>query len=284
MAGKILVAGVTGNLGGAVVEALLRKDILVRAGARDPGKVKTRAGVEAVKLDFEDLSTIEPALAGVGGVFLIAPPMDPDAPGKLRPVIDRAKAAGVKQIAFNSAFGANLNEESPLRVVERYLMESGVSYTITRPNFFMDNFSTGFIAPMIREHDAIFLAAGEAKTSFIAAADVAEVLAGSFAGELIGREYNLTGPAPLDHYEVAEIVSRASGRKISYQPISGEQMMEGIRQAGGPAGADKYAAALYSFVRAGYMSAVTDEVEKALGRKPVSFAEFAKAKAGAWKK
>ena len=75
-------------------------------------------------------------------------------------------------------------------------MASGVPYTILRPNFFMDNFSTGFLAPMVKG-GAIYLAAENAKTSFIAATDIAAVAAVAFAEGLAGKEYNLTGPEAL---------------------------------------------------------------------------------------
>ncbi len=63
---------------------------------------------------------------------------------------------------FNSAFGVGKNEQAPLRVIERALMDSGAGYTILRPNFFMENLSTGLMRPMIKSQGGIFLAAGTA--------------------------------------------------------------------------------------------------------------------------
>jgi uncharacterized protein YbjT (DUF2867 family) len=87
--------------------------------------------------------------------------------------------AGVDHIVFISALGVDQNEEAPLRIIERHLMNSGVNHTIIRPNFFMENFSTGFIAPMIAQ-GGVFLAAGDGKTSFISTRDIAEAAAVAF--------------------------------------------------------------------------------------------------------
>jgi len=171
---KILVTGATGNLGSAVVKALTRKGFDVIAESTNPVKAEIPRDVEAVKVVYEEPDSVDTAFKGFSGLFLIAPPMDPEAPSKLIPVIDKAKAAGAGHIVFNSALGVDHNEEAPLRIIEQYLKASGVNYTILRPNFFMENFSTGFIAPMISD-GGIFLVAGDGKTSFISTKDIAEV-------------------------------------------------------------------------------------------------------------
>ncbi len=280
---KTLVTGATGNLGSAVVKSLRGRGITVKAASTDPRKVTVSAGVEPVKLVYQDTSTFQDALSGVDTLFLIALPMDPDAPAKLRPIIDMARASGVEHIVFNSALGADQNEQAPLRVIERHLMASGVNYTILRPNFFMQNFSKGFAAPMIRDHDGIFLAAGDGKTSFIATEDIAEAAAVSLAEGRFGTEWNLTGPEALDHTEVAEIISAARGKKVVYHPLSEEEMLQGARGAGMPEGSVQYMGILYSLVRAGYMAGLTADVQQVTGRKPLTFAEFARNNASLWK-
>ncbi|MBI5251973.1 MAG: SDR family oxidoreductase [Desulfomonile tiedjei] len=283
MSEKILVTGATGNLGSAVVKALAGRGASLRAASTDPTKLRLPEGVERVKLVYQDPSTYEAALGGVEGLFLVAPPLDPDAPAKLRPVIAQAKALGVGHIVFNSALGVDQNEEAPLRVVELALMDAGVKYTILRPNFFMENFSTGWMAPMIKEHGTIFVAADEGKTSFISTRDIAEVAAIAFEKKLYSEAFDLTGSEALSHAEVAGIMSAASGKLIAYQCLSEDGMLQGARSQGMPEGAVQYLGFLYSFVRAGYMAATTHEVENVTGRKPRTFAEFAQDSAVYWK-
>lgn len=278
---RILVTGSTGNLGRAVVAALKSKDIPVRAAARNPGKLATSAGVELVPFAYENSATHAAALQGVDALFLIAPPLDPEAPTKLNPVIDLAKANGVRHIIFNSAFGVDAVEQAPLRIVERHLMGSGMPYTILRPNFFMENFSTGFLAPMLKQ-GGIFLAAADGKTSFISVVDIAEVAATVFLKGLVSKEYKLTGPEAIDHTAVTAIISKFSGKPISYHAISEEVMLSAMRGSGMPEGAVQYVGVLYSAVRAGFTAAVTTDVENVTGRKPIAFEAFARQNVAAW--
>lgn len=281
MDNKILVTGASGVLGRAIVDSATKAGLPVRQGVRD--LKKANPDVESIHLDYADPATVPPALAGASGVLLMAPALDPNAPAELEPVIAAAKAARVRHIVFISAFGVNYSEQAPLRVVEHRVIDFGIPYTILRPNFFMENFSEGFLAPAIRATNAIQLAAGEGKTSFISVQDIAAVVITAFQKAITGVEMDLTGPAALDHSEVAAIISRASGHKIEYRPISERQMVDGARAAGLGEPAILYLTMLYSVVRSGFEAGVTNDVERLLGRKPLSFEEFAQASAAAWK-
>ncbi len=278
---RILVTGATGNLGRAVVTALTLKGINVRAAARNPGKVNPGTGVEPVLFAYENRPAHAAALQEVDGLFLLAPPLDAEAPVKLNPVIDLAKAQGVRHIVLMSALGVDAVEQAPLRIVERHLIASGVPNTILRPNFFMENFSTGFLAPMVKQ-GGIFLAAADGKTSFISVVDIAEAAAAAFAEGLASKAYNLTGPEALDHTTVAAIISKVSGKLITYQAIPEEAMLSGLRRTGMPEGAVKYVGVLYSAVRAGYTAALTQDVETVTGKRPTTFEAFARQNSAAW--
>lgn len=278
---SILITGASGVLGKSIVAAALNAGFAVRQGVRDPKKATPIA--EAVSLNYADAATIAPAVAGVAGLLLMAPSLDPNAPAELAPVIAAAKTAGVRHIVFISAFGVNHNEQAPLRVVERLVMNSGVPYTILRPNFFMENFSEGFLSGSIKAQGAIFLAAGDGKTSFISVQDIAAAVVAAFLAPLGNREFDLTGPEALDHAEAARIIGEAAGRPVAYHSLTEEQMLGGARAQGIPEPAIAYLAGLYSVVRQGLAAGVTGYVEAITGRKPMTFAEFALAKAGAWR-
>ena len=167
-------------------------------------------------------------------------------------------------------------------MIEHLVMDSGIPYTILRPNFFMENFSAGFLSGTIKGQNGIFLAAGDGKTSFISTEDVGDVVAAAFSTSLIGKELDLTGTEALDHTEVAAILSEASGQSIEYHPLTDEQMVAGARAAGIPEPAIGYMMVLYGVVRGGYAAAVTGDVEQVLGRRPMAFREFARRNAAAW--
>jgi uncharacterized protein YbjT (DUF2867 family) len=283
MSKTLLITGASGQLGHATTQALATRGFKVKAASRHPEKLKTASNVEAVLFDYDTPATCQAALAGVQGLFLVAPPMDTQAHTRLAPFLQAAQQSGIGHIVLASALGADQNEQVPLRVLEHLVMDSGIPWTILRPNFFMENFSTGFIAPMIRNDNGIFLAADASLTSFISTRDIADVAATAFDQEIFGKEYTLTGPEALDHTEAARLISDATGRAVTYHALPEEAMLQGARDNGMPESAVQYLAMLYSVVRAGYMAAITPDVETVTGHKPTSFAEFAKAEANCWK-
>ena len=240
---KVLITGATGVLGRAIVNSAMDAGLAVRQAVRNPARANPKA--EAAHFDYADPSTVSPALEGVAALVLMAPPLEANAPALLSPVISAAKPAGVRHIVLISAFGVNHNEEAPLRIVEHLVIHSGVPYTILRPNFFMENFSEGFLAANLREQGAIYLAAGEGKTSFISVRDIAAVVVAALRQSITGREIDLTGPATLDHFEVAKIISEASDRTVVYHSLSEEQMLKGARSQGMSEPVVAYLAMLY---------------------------------------
>jgi uncharacterized protein YbjT (DUF2867 family) len=126
---------------------LLNAGVVLRQGLRNPEEAG--AGMDAVRFDYTESTTLAPALNEMRGL-VIAPPLDATAPAKLGPVITAAKNLGVEHIVLISAFGVNHNEHAPLRIVEHLLIDCGVPYTILRPNFFMENFSQGSVPETIK--------------------------------------------------------------------------------------------------------------------------------------
>lgn len=280
MQNRILITGATGVLGRAIVESAFDAGLTVRQGVRNTAKLDST--IEKVRLDYADASTIAPALEGASALVLMAPPLDANAPALLGPVIKAAKAANCQHIVLISAFGVNHNEQAPMRIVEHLVIDSGVPYTILRPNFFMENFSEGFLAGGIREQNAIYLAAGDGKTSFISVTDIASVVVAALLRPLTGVEIDLTGPEALDHFEVAKIISKASGRPVEYHPLTEEQMLEGARSQGMPEPVVAYLGMLYAVVRAGHMADIAPYPESIIGHKPLTFELFAETVAD-WK-
>lgn len=271
---KVLITGATGVLGKAIVKSALSDGLAVRQGVRNPAKADPAA--EAAHLNYADPSTIAPALEGISALVLMAPPLEANAPALLSPVILAAKNAHVAHMVLISAFGVNHNEQAPMRILEHLVIDSGVPYTILRPNFFMENFSAGFLASSVREQHAIDLAAADGKTSFISVEDIAAAVTAAFTHSLSGKEFDLTGPAALDHAEVAKIISTASGNTVVYHALTEEQMLEGARAQGMPEPILAYLGTLYSVVRAGYAAGISHDVETITGRKPITFEAFAR--------
>jgi len=285
MKSKILVIGANGNVGGRVVEQLVERGVELKAGMRNIDKSKFSSSlVEVIEFDYERTETFADAIEGVKSVFMLSAPLDADAAVKIKPFIDYLNHSGVKRVVFLSSQGADKNDQMPLRQIELHLINQKMDYTLVRPNFFMENFSQGFILPMMQQTGGIFLPAEEGKSAFIASDDIARVIVESLLNENhIGKKYNLTGGESLSHSEVVKIISEKTGKKYIYQSIKEEEMVKTSLEQGMPQSVVDYMAALYQAVRNGYTDNVTDDYERIFSNKPIGFKEFVDKNINVWK-
>ncbi len=281
---KILVVGATGRVGSQVVDELAQRDVAVKAATRSPETyAHASALVEPVAFDYDDPSTFGAALAGVDRLFLIALPIDPIARERMKPFVERAISAEIKQVVFLSAMGVDADDSIPLRQVELMLAASPVDTTILRPNWFMDNFSHGFIQPSIVGQQLIALPVGDAKTSLIAAADIAAVaaLALTEPGHA-GKAYTLTGPEALTYADSAEILTRALGTPIQYVSISQDDLRQAMLGMGMSEAQTGMFGGMLEAVAAGYAATVDPTLGQLLGRDPITLDAFVQANLPAW--
>lgn len=267
----VLVTGSTGNVGAAVVAALAARDVDVRAAVR-PGRDDAAAGT--VALDFDDPATFDAALEGVRAVFLMRPPHFSESK-RMRPFISAIAQSGVEHVVFLSVQGAGTNPFVPHHGIERDLKRCGIAWTILRPSFFMSNLSTTHRAD-IAERGEIVVPAGRGRTNFIDPADIAE------AAALIltepgheRRAYELTGSEALTYYQVAEELTRACGRQITYTRPSARRFKAHMRAAGCDDDYISVMANIYLLAKLGMAAGTTDELERLIGRPPTTFAQWA---------
>jgi uncharacterized protein YbjT (DUF2867 family) len=151
----VLVTGAVGNVGREVVRAMAARGQPVRAADLSISAIRAMHGLdlEATRLDFEDASTFDRALADCEAIFLVRPPAVVCMESTLLPFIDAALARGVKHIVFLSVAGAATNKLVPHHAVEKHLEPSGASHTLLRPGFFAQNLGSAYrddIAPESR--------------------------------------------------------------------------------------------------------------------------------------
>ena len=286
MTKRILVICATGKVGVELVKLLHANGERVRAATRNPAAAHTLVpgSVETVEFDFERPETFTHALEGVGKVFLMARPGDNESDKVASPFIEEARKKGIEHIASLTAFGAEKDDHFMLRILEKNIEASGIPYTHVRPNWFMQNFNSGPILHDIRATGAIHLPAANAKISFIDVRDVAAVGAAVLREvKHIGRAYTLTGGEAMDHFQVAEMLSRAAKKKISYIPISDETARMSLIKAGVDADQIERWSGFYQKVREGFCSPVSDDTVYILGRPPLTFAKYAMDYALSWK-
>jgi uncharacterized protein YbjT (DUF2867 family) len=286
MAEKILVTGATGRVGRELVRRLVEGGVEVKAGVRRPrgDAVDGLAGAELVELDYDATETWDAAVQWADRVFLVPPPFDPRSDERLVPFLDWAVQSGSRHMVLLSAMGAEARERMALRRIEQRIERTGVAWTFLRPNIYMQNFARRLLAEPIRAEGRFRLPAGEAAVSFVDGRDVAAVAATVLTGEdHIGRAYTLTGPEALSHQDAARLIAEAAGRPVEYQAVEDEEMREMLREAGWPGDQVDTFARLFAAIREGQRAAVTNHVEQVLGRAPVSFSQFAREHADAWR-
>lgn len=276
--GKIMVTGASGNVGRYVVEELLRIGEAVVAASPTVQTLQQlfHDKTENVAFDFTDKSTYDGALNGVDRVFLMRPP-HLGKPEDLYPFIDAMKEKDIKLISFLSLMGVENNTIPPHHKIEKYIEQVGLPFAHIRPGFFMQNVS-GVHSVEIREMDKIFVPAGKSKTSFIDAADIGLSVATLLhnAEKYKNTAHTITGPQALTYYEVAEILSEVTGRKITYaKPGYLRYRSYYIKKRGLDKEYVNVTVALYFMTRMGTAKAVTDGFYKLTGKQPRSFEDFA---------
>ncbi len=276
---KVLVIGANGTVGTELVKLLKAKGQSV-AEATSKNEIKQGQ----VHLNILSQEGIESAFENVDRVFLLSPPGYTNQDKLLSPLIEMAKKKKVKKVVLMTAMGANAIDTAPLRIAEIQLEKSGLSYNIIRPNWFMQNFNSYWIQG-INSDGKIYLPVAKAKGSFIDARDIAAVAAELLLSEKFSnKDYDLTGSDVIDHNQVADILSAATGRKISYQEIEPAAMKAGLLGAGLPKDYVEFMLVILDFFKQGYAERTTDAIEKIIGRKPISFKKYAEDYKSAWLK
>jgi uncharacterized protein YbjT (DUF2867 family) len=285
---KILVTGATGNVGAATIEHLMEKyagAVEVTAAVTDVARARQillRPGLRFVRFNFEDLPSVEAALAGTDKLFLLRPPQLSDVNKHIAPVILSAKAAGVRHVVFLSLQGVEHNQVTPHYKIEQLIRREALPYTFLRPSFFMQNLSTTHRAE-IAERSEIFIPAGRGKTNFVDVRDVGEAAARVLSGgNHLNRAYELTGATAYDYYEVADLLSRTLGRPIRYRNPSVVHFCWRKWREGVPVPFILVMTALYTIARLGKAAGYAPDLQTLLGRAPTTLARFAEDYKDVW--
>ena len=276
----ILVTGATGLNGGELVRRLSSRGIPVRALVRNPAKAKGLAalpGVDVVEGDMARPETLAAPLRDVDRAMLIS---SSDA-GMLDVqcnFIAAAATAGVRHVVKLSGIMPEL--DSPFRFarmhgeIERRLEASGMAFTHLRAGEFMPAYFRQ--VPSIVAKGALFLPMESARIASIDVGDVADVAAAVLTGPgHEGKTYPLTGPEALSMADVAERLSRATGKSIRYANVAPEDAKKAQLVAGVPPYLVDALAELFAERRKGKEAQVYPTVQNLLGRPALRFAEFA---------
>jgi uncharacterized protein YbjT (DUF2867 family) len=219
----ILVTGATGNVGGNVVDQLVKRGADVRALVRDPSKASFAPGVEVVQGDLLDVDSLRSAMSGVSTLFLLNGVVADEYTQALI-ALNVAREAGIERIVYLSVIHSDIYVNVPHFAgkfgVERMIEQMGLNATILRPAYYMDNEIT--IKDVVTGYGIYPMPIGDKGLAMIDARDVGEIA----AIELIRRErsatplplnrINLVGPDTLTGADAAAIWGDVLGRTITY--------------------------------------------------------------------
>lgn len=267
----ILILGGNGKTGRLVAEGLTKLGESIRLASRS-----TSPG-----FDWTDRSTWSAAVEGTRAVYLVYQP-DIAVPGGKEAVIEMARialAAGVKRIVLLSGRG----EEGAV-ASEQALIDSGADWTIIRSAWFNQNFSEGMFHDMVMAGE-VALPVSDVKEPFVDTGDIADIAIKALTEDgHVGQLYEVTGPRLLTFAEAVQEVAKASGRPVAFKTISHEDFRAGISTIGLPEDILWLLDMLFTETIDGRNEYLTDGVQRALGRGPKDFADYARetATTGAW--
>jgi uncharacterized protein YbjT (DUF2867 family) len=166
--------------------------------------------------------------------------------------------------------------------VEDMLKASGLAYTMLQPNTFMQNLLGA--AQTIAAQGTIYQSVGDARASFVDTRDVALVAARVLTGEgHEGKSYVITGPEALSYHDVAAKLSEATGRRVTYVPVSPEEFRAGALAQGLPEWLAEALGLLNETFASGKWAVATEVVREVGGREPRTFGQFARDYAAAFR-
>ena len=266
-----LVIGGTGKTGRRVAERLAEKGRKVRIGSRSA----------VPSFDWDKEQGWAAALKGVTAVYITYTPdlAMPGATDAIQSFVNKAKQTGVKRLVLLSGRG-----EPEAQACEKIVQDSGLDWTIVRASWFNQNFSEGAFIDMVLS-GAITLPAGDQVEPFVDADDIADVAVAALTEDHhAGEVYEITGPRLMSLADVAADLSRATGREIAYVNLPHEGFIAEVENSGAPKEVVWMLDYLFATVLDGRNAHLTDGVERALGRPPKDFADYARnvAASGIW--
>ncbi len=236
----IVVTGATGKLGRHVIDGLLEKVAAteVVAAVRNPDKADDlkALGIEVRKADYSDPSTLPAAFAGAEKLLLISSNEIEKRIPQQKAVVDAAKAAGVKLIAYTGILhgdASKLEIASDHKITEAYIRASGVPFVFLRNGWYFEN-QTEALAPAV-QHGAIIGAAGEGRFAAASRLDYAGAAVAVLTTP--GHEnaaYELVGDKPYTYAELAAEVSAVTGKTVVYRNLSEDEYAKALAGFGLP--------------------------------------------------
>ena len=238
-----VVAGVTGNTGKVVADALLAQKKPVRVIVRDAkkGEPWKARGAEVAVAELDDAAALTAALRDAEGAYLLLPPqmsstsVRADNARRTKAFVEAIDASSVKHVVLLSSVGAQHAEGTgpitSLHDAEVALAKTRAAVTFVRASYFMENTATSLYAlgdgvlPGFLNLDA---AIPMVATDDIGAVAAKALLEGGKGKSVI----ELSGPRDYSPRDVAAALTRILGKTITPQQGPESAIVPALQSAG----------------------------------------------------
>jgi uncharacterized protein YbjT (DUF2867 family) len=283
MSKKVLITGATGDTGRAAVREAIALGLDVRAmvHSRDDRSAALEAlGAEVVVGDLLEINTVRDAMNGVEAAYFVWPVQ----PGLINATVNFAQAAketGVKTVINLSQRSANRESSSDscrdTFIAEEVFNWSGLPVIHLRPTYFLEWLLYPWQLPYLQQ-GVLRMPVGKGRHSPIAADDQGRVIATLLKDPEghVGTTIPVSGPAEMDHEQMAAELSEALGRKIVFQDLPVDEYAASITEMGVPAYIVQHLSGAMVDYQNGHMSGADDNVERLTGRRSMTVGEFAR--------
>jgi len=285
----IAVTGATGTLGRRVVDRLATSGVPLRLVVRNAGRAPVVAGAEVVENPggYADPTGLRAALEGADTLYLVSAAEAEDRLQQHLDAVDAAVAAGVQRIVYTSFLNASPDAVFTLvrqhAATEDRIRQSGVRATFLRHSMYAD--FVPFFATVEDGGAVIAAPAGNGRISFVSRDDLADVAAAVLLREdrdLDGQALEVTGPEALTMTEAADVLTRITGRPVTYRNQTVEEAWATRRPSGHPDWEIEGWVTSYLAIAAGELETVTDVVPTLTGHPARTVAEHLRAHPEDW--
>ncbi|MEO6470900.1 MAG: SDR family oxidoreductase [Aeromicrobium sp.] len=270
----IAITGSTGKIGGLIARHLSEAGIPARLLVRDRARAPQLRHTKVVECSYGDAEASQAALKGVEVLFMASAHESDNRVDEHKTFIASAAAAGVRHIVYLSFTGASARSAFTLArdhgATEDYIRASGMTWTFLRDNFYAEVF------PYFADKNGVIRGpAGIGRVAPVSQVDVAAVAAHILRDPQTHSHstYDLTGPQALTMDEIAEVLTRVTGKTHTFANETIAEAKASRAHYGAPDWQVDAWISTYTAIRDGELNAVSADVGRILRRPATGFAE-----------
>jgi NAD(P)H dehydrogenase (quinone) len=236
----ITITGANGKLGQIIIDGLLQsisaQDIRAVVRNRANGQRFEKLGIDVRIGDYIDPQSLVDAFEGSQTILLISSNALGQRTAHHSAAIFAARNTGAQHIIYTSGINA---DHSSLHIVgehvatEKMIRESGIPYTFLRNGWYVENFD--FLIRLAASTGSFKAGGGTGRLGAVPRRDFAEAAVKVLtSGEHVGKVYELTGDELWSYGDLANAISRVTGKPVVYKDVDAEEQREFLSEIGVP--------------------------------------------------